>query len=99
MDELEHLIEGQPEPRRQKLGRHARRAGLVLWTSLLVLILVAIVALAVENSRRVKVGWIFGYSRISLVFLVLFAVVLGWLLGIATSMLLRRRIRRRVSAG
>src|SRR4051794_8929457 len=63
------------EPRRR------RRVGRLLWTTLLVLVVAAIVALVVENSHRVRVGWIFGHSRISLDFLVLIAVVLGWLLG------------------
>jgi uncharacterized integral membrane protein len=53
-----------------------------------------LVVLIVENTRSVKVGWVFGYSRISLVFLVLFATILGWLLGIATSILFRRQTRR-----
>jgi hypothetical protein len=51
----------------------------------------AIVAFVVENSHRVRVGWVFGYSRVSLDFLVLIAVGLGWLLAVAASMLRRRR--------
>jgi hypothetical protein len=46
----------------------------------------------------VKVGWVFGYSHISLVFLVVFATLVGWLLGIATSFLVRRRTRRPLTA-
>jgi len=41
----------------------------------------------------VKVGWILGYSRVSLVFLILFAAILGWLLGVVTSVVFRRRTR------
>jgi uncharacterized integral membrane protein len=60
----------------------------------LVAILVLLVVLVAENTRRVKVGWILGYSHVSLVFLVLFAAILGWLLGIVTSVVFRRRTRR-----
>ena len=82
------------ESRVQRAGRHARRTWLYTWTTLMIIALVAIVVLIVENTRSVRVGWIFGYSHISLVFLVLFAVILGWILGIATSVTFRRRTRR-----
>jgi uncharacterized integral membrane protein len=83
----------QQEPRRQRAGRYARRTGLYAWATLFVVVLIAIVVLVVQNSSRVKVGWIFGHSHISLDFLVLFAAILGWILGIATSILFRRRTR------
>jgi uncharacterized integral membrane protein len=78
----------------ERAGRYSRRTALYTWAILLVLALMALVALVVENTRTVKVGWIFGYSHISLVWLVLFAAILGWLLGLATSFVLRRRSRR-----
>jgi uncharacterized integral membrane protein len=55
---------------------------------------VLLVILIVENTDRVRVGWIFGHSRVSLVFLILFASILGWIAGIATSIVFRRRTRR-----
>jgi uncharacterized integral membrane protein len=82
------------ESQRERAGRYAHRTRLYTWAALLVLAFVAIVVLVAENTRSVKVGWIFGYSHISLVFLVLFSAILGWLLGIATSILFRRRTRR-----
>jgi uncharacterized integral membrane protein len=72
----------------------AHRGGLYGSAITLVVLLVLIVILIAENTRSVKVGWIVAYSHVSLVFLVLFATVLGWLLGIATSVALRRRTRR-----
>ncbi len=59
---------------------------------------ILLVFLIAENTRRVKVGWVFGHSRISLVFLVLFATLVGWILGIATAFLVRRRTRRPATA-
>src|SRR5438105_2377988 len=84
----------QVERRRDRVGRQAHRARLYTWAVVLVTLLVLLVILVVENTRRVKVGWIFGYSHISLVFLVVFATVLGWFLGVATSVVFRRRTRR-----
>jgi len=46
---------------------------------------VLLVILIVQNTGHVRVGWIFGHSRVSLVFLILFASILGWIAGIATS--------------
>ena len=82
------------ENRIDRARRYDRRTRLYAWATALVLALIAIVVLIAENTRRVKVGWIFGYSQISLVFLILFAAVLGWLLGMATSVVFRRRTRR-----
>ncbi len=85
--------ESATESRRSRAGRYTRRTWLYTWVSLLVAILVLLVILTVENTRRVKVGWILGYSHVSLVFLILFAAILGWLLGIVTSVVFRRRTR------
>jgi len=82
------------ESRRERAGRYARRTRLYTWTTVLVVVFVALVVLVAENTRSVKVGWIFGYSHVSLVYLVLFAAILGWLLGVATSILFRRTTRR-----
>jgi uncharacterized integral membrane protein len=86
------------EPFGARAGRYGRRTAMYLWLAVLVVAGVLFIILIAENTRRVKVGWVFGYSRISLVFLVVFATLLGWLLGIATSFLLRRRTRRPLTA-
>jgi hypothetical protein len=41
------------------------------------------------------VSWVFGTSRVSLVWLVVFAAILGWVLGLLVSALFRWRTRRR----
>jgi uncharacterized integral membrane protein len=82
------------ESRRDRAGRAARHSGMWAAVAAVVVLLILIVVLIVENTRSVKVGWIVGYSHVSLIYLVLFAVVLGWLLGIATSIAFRRRLRR-----
>lgn len=58
-------------------------------------LIVIVIALVVENTRQVKVSWIVGTSHASLVWLILATAILGWLLGIVTAVILRRRTRRR----
>jgi uncharacterized integral membrane protein len=60
----------------------------------LVAALIVIIALIVDNTRQVKVGWVFGSSHASPVWILLVAAVFGWLGGLATSFVLRRRVRR-----
>jgi len=44
----------------------------------------------------VKLDWAVGSTKASLVWIILAAAVLGWLLGIATSVVFRHRTRRRI---
>jgi uncharacterized integral membrane protein len=83
------------EPRGARLRRHGHRTRLYAWAFFLVALLVVVIALAVANTRQVKLGWVVGDSHASLVWIILAAAVLGWLLGIATSVLFRLRTRRR----
>jgi uncharacterized integral membrane protein len=57
--------------------------------------LVILILLIAANTRSVKVDWVVGSTRASLVWIILAAAVLGWLLGIATSVVFRYRTRRR----
>ena len=88
------MAAGAEETRRDRAGRYARRTRLYTWTTVLVVVFVLLVVLIAENTRSVKVGWIFGHSHVSLVYLVLFAAILGWLLGVATAIVFRRTTRR-----
>ena|SRR5579872_766498 len=83
------------ESRGERLRRRAQHLRLFSWTAIAVAVVVCLVVLVVQNTRHVRVGWIFGHSHISLVYLVLFATLLGWLLGLATTVLFLRRARRR----
>ena len=83
------------ELRGARLRRHGHRAGLYAWAFALVALLVVVIALAVANTRQVKLSWVVGSDHASLVWIVLASAVLGWLLGIATSIVFRLRTRRR----
>jgi uncharacterized integral membrane protein len=52
-----------------------------------------VIALGAVNTRHVQVDLVFGSSSISLVWLVLFAAILGWLLGILITTVFRWRTR------
>lgn len=83
------------EPTRERLFRHARQVRLYSSATAVVALLVVLSLLISVNVRTVKIDWVVGSSRASLVWIVLAATVLGWLLGIATSVSFRHRTRRR----
>jgi uncharacterized integral membrane protein len=83
------------EPRGERFARHFRRARLYTWAILFVAVLVVLVVLVTANLRSVKLDWVFGSGHASLVWIVLATTVLGWILGIATSILFRFRTRVR----
>jgi len=85
------------ESRGDRLRRHGPRARLYTWLVLFVALLVVLIVLIGANIRTVELDWVFGSTRASLVWIILAATVLGWLLGIATSILLRFRTRRPVT--
>jgi uncharacterized integral membrane protein len=90
-----HQVTEPVEARLARLRRHGHRTGLYAWAFLLVTLLVVVIALTIANTRQVKVSWVVGTSHASLVWIILAAAVLGWLLGIVTSVVFRLRTRRR----
>ncbi len=79
------------------LGR-TRESRLYTWAFALVALLVILIALVVANTRTVELSWVFGSTRQSLVWIILVTGILGWLLGIVTSIVFRYRTRRPRSA-
>jgi uncharacterized integral membrane protein len=61
----------------------------------LVALLVVLIALVIDNTRQVKLSWVVGTGHASLVWIILASAVLGWLLGIVTSVVFRLRTRRK----
>lgn len=74
--------------------RYTQRTALYLALAVAILTVVYLILLIVENSRRVPVDYVFGSSHARLVWLIIVAAAAGWLLGLATSYLIRRRTRR-----
>ena len=54
-----------------------------------------LIALIAANTGAVKLDWVVGSTRASLVWIILASAVLGWLLGLATSSVVRHRTRRK----
>jgi uncharacterized integral membrane protein len=68
---------------------------LYTWAVLFVLLLVILIILIAKNTQSVELDWVFGTSRASVVWVILAAAVIGWVLGIATSVVFRFRTRKR----
>jgi uncharacterized integral membrane protein len=81
------------ETGRARFSRKARRTRFHLYAFFAVALLVSLVALVATNTRQVKLSWVFGSSTASLVWIVLFSAILGWLLGIVSSAVFRWRTR------
>ena len=66
------------------------------WVSMVVLVatIVYLVFLIARNTRHVRVDYVFGSADARVVWLIVVSALAGWVLGLATSFLLRRRTRR-----
>jgi uncharacterized integral membrane protein len=71
----------------------ARRTRLHGYAVAAVALFAFVIVLAAANTAHVKVHWLFGSSHVSLVWLVLAAAIVGWLLGLLTNAALHRRTR------
>src|SRR5437588_12449423 len=78
---------------RERSRRKAHRWRLHGYAILTVALVAFMIALAASNTARVKVNWVFGSSHVSLVWLVLFAAILGWLLGLVVTAAFHWRTR------
>ena len=87
----------EPESHRARLVRHGRRARLYAMATAFVAVIVVLTALTTANPHSVKLDWVVGSTRTSLVWIVLAATVVGWLLGIVMSTLFLYRTRRQPS--
>ncbi|MGC9220267.1 MAG: LapA family protein [Solirubrobacteraceae bacterium] len=73
------------ETRRERFSRVGHQALLHGYAIAIVAFIAVLVALAATNTVRVHVDWLVGRSRVSLVWLVLAAAIIGWILGVLAS--------------
>jgi len=73
------------ETRGEHFRRKALRGRLHGYAIGAVALVAVLIALAASNTAKVKVNWLIGSSRVSLVWLVLAAAILGWGLGLIAS--------------
>ena len=87
-----------PESRWERGLRYSHRTG--LYASLVVFLaaVVFLVLLIARNTRQVKVDYVFNSTQTRLIWLVIVSAITGWVLGIVTAFLIRRRTSRRGAA-
>lgn len=85
-------------PRRESPGRaerakrQGRSAGLYAGALLAVALVGILVAWVVANRGQVEVDWLVASTDAALALVIFVAAALGWLIGIATAVLIRRRV-------
>jgi uncharacterized integral membrane protein len=84
---------GGAETRAEHFRRKARRGRLHGYAIAAVALVAVLIALAASNTAQVNVNWLISSSQVSLVWLVLVAGIVGWLLGLITSARLNWRTR------
>jgi uncharacterized integral membrane protein len=85
----------EEESRLQRSLRYGHQTGLYLTLALGIGAAVLLILLIARNTHQVKVDYVFGSSRARLIWLVVISAIIGWVLGIVTAFLVRRRTRWR----
>jgi uncharacterized integral membrane protein len=70
---------------------HPGRTRLYVEALVLIVLVVLVIALALDNRDQARVGWIVGDATASVVWIVLAAAFVGWLAGIVTHIIIHRR--------
>ena len=87
-----------PESRLQRGVRYSHRTGLYISLAIALGTIVFLILLIARNTRHVKLDYVFGSTKTGLVWLVIISAITGWVLGIVTAFLIRRRTRPRQPA-
>ena len=88
----------EDETRWQRGVRYGHRGRLYATLVVGILAVVLLILLIARNTRQVKVDYVFGHSQTALIWLVVLSAIAGWVLGIVTAYLVRRRTRWRRTA-
>ena len=83
------------ETRLRRGIRYSHRTGLYVSLIVAIATVVFLILLIARNTRKVKVDYVFGSTPARLVWLVIISAITGWMLGIVTAFLIRRRTRWR----
>jgi uncharacterized integral membrane protein len=91
--------EAQPrvdeETRLQRGLRYGHRTGLYTTLVLGIVALVLLILLIARNTRQVRLDYVFGHAQAGLIWLIVISAITGWVLGVVTAFLVRRRTRWR----
>ena len=85
----------EPESRWERGRRYSHRTGLYVTLGIGIATIVFLILLIARNTRPVKVDYVFDSTQARLVWLVIISAITGWVLGIVTAFLIRRRTRWR----
>jgi uncharacterized integral membrane protein len=97
--ELEADPGAPPEPAptespRERRQRHGRRTRIYLGAIVAVVLLGLLLAWVIANRDRVEVNWLVGSTEAALSLVIFVAAAIGWVLGMVTAGIIRRRTRR-----
>lgn len=84
----------EAETRLRRGVRYSHRTGLYASLVIAIATIVFLILLIARNTRQVKVDYVFGSTPTRLVWLVIISAITGWVLGIVTGFIIRRRTRR-----
>jgi uncharacterized integral membrane protein len=85
----------EAETRLRRGVRYSHRGALYVSLAIAIAAVVLLILLIARNTRQVKVDYVVGSTQTRLVWLVIISSITGWVLGIVTSFLIRRRTRWR----
>ena len=94
-EEREREPDRVEESRLERGLRYGHRAGLYTSLVLGIAAIAFLILLIARNSHRVKVDYVFGEAFTHLIWLIVICAIVGWVLGIVTAFLVRRRTRWR----
>jgi uncharacterized integral membrane protein len=81
------------ESRFRRSMRYGHRGGLYGSLVVAIAVVVFLVLLIARNTRHVKLDYVFGSTHARVIWLIVIAAIAGWVLGLLTSHLVRRRTK------
>jgi uncharacterized integral membrane protein len=85
----------EEESRLQRSLRYGHRGGLYFALAVAIAAVVFLVLLIARNTRQVKLDYVVDSTHARLIWLIIISAIIGWVLGIITAFLIRRRTRWR----
>jgi uncharacterized integral membrane protein len=85
----------EEESRFQRGLRYTHRTGLYASLAVAIAAIIFLILLIARNTRQVKVDYVFDSTQARLIWLIVISAITGWILGIVTAFLIRRRTRWR----
>jgi uncharacterized integral membrane protein len=73
--------------------RYGHRGGMYASLLVAIAVLVFLILLIARNTRQVKLDYVFDSTNARLIWLIVISAIAGWVLGIVTGFLIRRRTR------